>query len=375
MGPLTLLIKPVSGSCNIRCKYCFYFDEMQHRSVKNFGVMCEATLENMVKKSFDFASGVVTFAFQGGEPTLAGLDYYRTFISLVKKYNTRGLRVNYSLQTNGLNLHSEWMDFFKENNFLIGVSLDGTEEIHNRYRIDQGGEGTWSRVLDGVNLLKESGIPFNILCVVNRYVAVKGEEVYKNLKKLDLRYLQFIPCMDEMGPGNKRYIPEPQEYGEFLVKIFDLFEKDIYERRFVSIRYFDNLLSLLAGYSPEACSMQGVCSANTVVEADGSLFPCDFYVLDQWGLGNINTSSIKESRDNPVMERFLSQSRNVHHRCQKCPWVRLCRGGCRRYRDHSSGGSLKHNYYCQGFKHFFKGRADSLVRLYNYVILHPLKEV
>lgn len=375
MGPLTLLIKPVSSSCNMRCKYCFYFDQADHREIDNYGVMSDSTLKAIVKKSFDYSTGEVSFAFQGGEPTIAGIDYYKRFLLLVDKYNTKGLRVNLSIQTNGLNLNNDWAEFLSKNRFLVGLSLDGDRNIHNANRVDFRGNGTYNKVIKASELLREYNIDFNILSVVTKVLARSAEKVYQSFKDRDFRYIQFIPCIGDIHGEVRDYSLGYEDYGNFLVKVYDLWERDIYNRRFVSIRYFDNLLLILANYQPEACSMRGACSPNLLVESDGSLFPCDFYALDKWNIGNINSLSIEDAFTSSVLKSFISSSTEIGDECNSCKYLRICRGGCRRYKSQKNSDYPGENYYCKSFKYFFRNRLNSLVELYKYVRENPLTEV
>lgn len=171
MKNLNLLIKPASSSCNLRCRYCFYYDVADNREVKNYGIMNDDTLENMVKKVFDDVEYSANFAFQGGEPTMAGIEFFEKFHKFVEKYNTKKIIVNFSLQTNGTLLNKKWLELFKKHNYLIGLSLDGNKEMHDTFRIDAKGEGTFSRVLKAAKMMKKAEVEFNILCVVNKLIA------------------------------------------------------------------------------------------------------------------------------------------------------------------------------------------------------------
>ena len=170
MPPISVLIKPASSLCNMRCKYCFYADITDNREVKSYGIMSEETLENLIKKAFEYASGSATFAFQGGEPTLAGLDFYRKLLQLEQKYNVKKIPVQNAIQTNGYVIDEEWAKFLAENKFLVGLSLDGTRDIHDSLRVDAAGKGTFSRVEKTAKLFKKHGVEFNILCVAYNFV-------------------------------------------------------------------------------------------------------------------------------------------------------------------------------------------------------------
>lgn len=357
---LSLLIKPASGSCNMRCKYCFYHDLAEVRQLRSFGMMSEETLELIVKKAFDFADGIVTFGFQGGEPTLRGLDFFKTLVEYVKKYNLNHLKVQFTLQTNGLVIDDEWAQFLSRNRFLVGLSLDGNKDIHDLHRIDTKGEGTYKRIMNTVSLLKKYRVDFNILCVVTNALARHGAKVYKSLTSSGFKYLQFIPCLDSIGeqPGSNIYSLSPERYGRFLIALFNCWYADIQKGKFISIRMFDNILTMLKGYHPESCDMQGSCSKGTVFEADGSMYPCDFYVMSEWRLGNINEHSFEEMLRKPKADRFVSISQNIVDNCRRCDFKAICRGGCRRYKEPVIEGEPLRNYFCESYRMFYSYSLD-----------------
>ena len=199
MGPLTLLIKPASGSCNMRCKYCFYADEAENREVASYGMMSDATLEAVVRFGLENARGACTFAFQGGEPTLAGLDFYRRLVAMQRAHNTRGLRVYNTIQTNGYLIDREWADFLARERFLTGLSLDGGKDVHDLYRVDARGEGTFARVMRAAQTLAAAGAEFNILTVVTAQTARSIGKIYGFFKRNHFRYQQYIACLDPIG--------------------------------------------------------------------------------------------------------------------------------------------------------------------------------
>lgn len=354
MPPLNFLIKPASGSCNLRCRYCFYHDVGGNRAVQSYGMMSAETLELLIRKALEEAEGSCAFGFQGGEPTLAGLDFFRKAVELQKRYNTRGLAISNAIQTNGLLLDVEWADFLAENRFLVGLSLDGTKELHDRNRLDPAGKGTYARVLKTAQLLKARGVEFNILTVITRDSAKRADSLYRFFRRCGFDWLQFIPCLDPLGQGRGScaYSLTAEEYGAFLKRLFDCWYRDVKAGRFVYIRYFENLVGMLLGNPPESCGMSGRCVIQNVVEADGSVYPCDFYALDQWKLGNIRTGSVREMMESRTARRFLEAAREVPEKCRSCRYYPICRGGCRRDRE-AAGGVLGLNDFCPAFETFF----------------------
>lgn len=352
----TILIKPVSGLCNMRCDYCFYCDEMEKREVASYGMMSEDTLKNIVKKAIRQAHGEICFAFQGGEPTLRGIDFFRKAVELERHFNRDHIRVINTIQTNGLGLDEEWCRFFYENDFLVGVSVDGTEAIHDKYRHDASGEATYERVRRNVELLEKHKVEYNILTVVTASVAEHIRDIYGEYKRNGWNYQQYIACLDPMGeePGGRPYSLTPEAYGRFLTELFRMWDKDWRRGKAPYIRQFENYIGILMEYQPEACEQRGVCSVQCVAEADGSAYPCDFYVLDKYRLGDYNKESIQELLDTEAAADFVKESRRHHKDCLECGWYPLCRDGCRRHRIKDEESGLYKNYFCEGYRAFFE---------------------
>ena len=355
MPPLHVMIKPVSGACNLHCRYCFYADEMHHRGQAVYPPMTQKTLEAVVRRTLIHADGAVTFMFQGGEPTLAGLPFYEALIAFVQRYNGRHLPVQYALQTNGYALSDEMIVFFARHGFLLGVSLDGIAPVHDAQRIAAAGEPTYERVRGTLDRLQTAGVPFNVLCVVNEQAAAHAREIYEALAPY--RYIQFIPCLDALD-GQTHQLSE-EAYLSFLQTVFDLYERDWRRGHPVSIRSLDNWLQMLLGMPPESCAMNGTCSLQYVVESDGSVYPCDFYALDEWRLGNLNETSLLRISRTDTAKRFIGASLAVPEACRACRWYRLCRNGCRRERDPDTGL----NRWCGVMQRFWTRNAERAAQM------------
>lgn len=353
---MTIMIKPASGACNLRCKYCFYADEMKNRTQPFLGYMSEETLEILVKKVMERVSREAVFVFQGGEPTLAGLDFFRKLIEFQNKYAPASVTVRNSIQTNGILLDEEWCRFLKANEFLVGISLDGTKYLHDRFRVDRQGEGTWLKVMRVIERLKKHEISYNVLTVVNSSNARKIRKIYDYFLKNDIVYQQYILCLEPLENGEEKteYGLTPNEYGEFLKNLFDLWYLDWKKGKYIYIRQFENLVGMCMGCVPESCNMRGVCSRHFVVEADGGVYPCDFYVLDQWKLGNIRDHSFEEIEIRRDQLEFVQISAQHPEECRTCKWYSVCRNGCRREREHSLEGMPGKNMYCEGYKSFLE---------------------
>ncbi len=362
MPSIGVLIKPASGSCNLRCKYCFYHSVTEMRRVKSYGFMSLETLETIVRKALGSADGHCVFAFQGGEPTLVGLDFYRELIKLQKKHNLKRVNIQNAIQTNGMLIDDDWARFLAENHFLVGLSLDGPKDIHDNMRTDISGKGSYTKAMEAVRLFNKHHTQYNILTTVNANVARHAEKVYRFFRKNGFDYLQFIPCLDPLGeePGGHDYSLTPEKYARFLKAIFDLWYEDVIKGEPVSIRHFDNLVGMLVGRAPEECGMMGVCGCQFVIEADGSVYPCDFYVLDEWRLGNIRDMGFEELKLSERAGRFVEVSQNKARECAGCRWFYLCRGGCRRSREPFAEGKPALNYFCPAFKELFEYAAPRL---------------
>lgn len=225
MPNISLLVKPASSLCNLRCRYCFYEDEAAHRSQASMGRMTPDTAHRMIGQALEAAGprGSLQVMFQGGEPTLAGLDFFRDFVAEVARQNTGHIPVGYAIQTNGLALDEAWAAFLAEQGFLVGVSLDGDKALHDAFRVDAAGRGSWSRVQKNLALLQRAGVECNLLCVVTKRCAKRAVSVYHALQKTGVGYLQFIPCLDPLGEarGQRHWSLTPRDYGDFLCALFD----------------------------------------------------------------------------------------------------------------------------------------------------------
>ncbi len=351
MPPINLLIKPASSACNMRCSYCFYNAIAQNRENAFEGMMSLDTLETIVKEALETAEGHCSFAFQGGEPTLRGLDFYKSLIVMVKKYNQKKLSVNYAIQTNGILIDDQWATFLAENHFLVGLSLDGPEEIHNLNRRMQNDDVSYNNVIKAARLMTKHKVDFNILCVVTGRGAKRIEKIYNFFKKQGYQYIQFIPCLEplETKRGTSDFSLSIKEFEAYLITLFDLWYNDFVKGKYISIRHIDNLINMIRGIPPELCSMTGCCTVQYVVEGDGGVYPCDFYVYDHWRLGTIGKDSLVEMRNNDIAKRFIEESFVLPAKCASCIHLSLCRNGCRRDRVEEE----KINYYCEAWENFF----------------------
>jgi uncharacterized protein len=362
---ISILIKPASSLCNLSCKYCFYKDVAINRESYSNGIMTETTVDNIIKKALTPSNKVVSFAFQGGEPTLAGLSYFQSFVKKVKENNIYNSTIRYSIQTNGYTVDEAWAEFFKDNDFLVGISIDGPKDINDELRTFQGFKGTFNRVLKSTNILKEYNVPFNILCVLTAFNAKHINKVYNFYKKQGFSYLQFIPCLEPLGSeeSTDKYSLQNNDYTHALNTLFKLYKNDYFNGNYTSIRLFDNYIQMLLGEAPENCGVAGICSCYFVVESNGDTYPCDFYSIDKYKLGNINENTFFEMRETDIAINFIEESKNLDSKCLNCKHFRLCRGGCKRYRTSIGTKDVPFNYFCESYYNFFEKNTKDLIEM------------
>jgi uncharacterized protein len=358
-----ILVKPAGPDCNMGCTYCFYSSTCSLFGDTKTHRMSRAVLEEMIRQVMAQSGGEVSIGWQGGEPTLMGREFFETAVGLETRFG-RGKVVGNGLQTNGILIDRAWARFFKQYSFLIGLSIDGPEHVHDHYRLTKRGKGSWSRVTDSARLMLNEGVSVNALTVVNDYSARFPREIYEFHKGLGLTYMQFIPCveMDPERPGTiAAFSVSPEDYGLFLCAVFDLWRSDFVDGvPTTSIRFFESLLFAYAGFPVPECTLAGECGPYVVVEHNGDVYSCDFFVDPSFRLGNIMEGSLSEMLNSPDQRRFGKQKADLPQSCSACEWVSVCRGGCTKDRVHNPSDA-KANYLCGGFKVFF-AHADADLR-------------
>jgi uncharacterized protein len=349
----SILVKPASAVCNLDCEYCFYLD----RAADPYADLAERTmslemLERLVDGFMFYSWPNSAFAFQGGEPTLAGLAFFETLVRFQQHYGRNGHNVSNSIQTNGILLDKSWCELFRGYRFLIGLSLDGPEEIHDRYRFNKAGHGTASKVVDAVRLLQTEKIEFNVLCVVSKANVAKAREVFQFFRKLGIDYLQFIPLAEFNPDGSPMpFTITADEYGAFLCEIFDLWWP---ERHNLGVRGFENIAEALAGRRPGTCTMHKSCDSYAVVEYNGDVYPCDFFVEKPWKLGNIGTDTWNEIARRQRRAGFAAKKSVPHAECAVCEYQNVCHGGCPKLRHGPNRSFEDLDYFCGAYKQIFK---------------------
>lgn len=375
-----LMLKPAGALCNLACDYCFFSHKTDMLQSKR--VMSQEVLERLIKSYIDSQKDeVVVFTWQGGEPTLAGLDFYKRVVELQHKYCPKGKHVENDLQTNGTLLNDEWFRFLQENRFLVGLSIDGPPHLHNKCRKTHAGHGTAEKVLETAAALREYGINFNTLTAVNRYNSEHPLEVYHYLRDvIQSQHIQFLPVVEtrefeSTAPGywnwNEMTAADewehmvtpwsvrPMPYGKFLTEIFR--EWYTYDRGKCFIYLFESLLGVWVGYASSLCVMAEECGKAMALDTNGALYSCDRFCYPEYRLGNIMKSSLESMAGSPKQQIFGKLKRALPPMCQACEFLFACHGGCPKNRfaltpEREPGL----NYLCEGWRYFLRAVSPEL---------------
>ena len=364
------MAKPIGPLCNLDCTYCFYLEKEKLFGVHERFAMPDPVLEAFIRQTIENEQGEeVRFAWQGGEPTLLGVGYFQKVVALQAKY-AQGKTVRNAIQTNGTLLDAAWGEFLREQSFLVGISLDGPRELHDRYRVDKKQQPTFDRVMAGLEVLKAHRVEFNTLTVVNRENAKHPQKVYQFLKEIGSSYLQFIPLVerlaDETGlarppqPGSDGFVPvtewsvEAADYGQFLIRIFEDWVRNDVGKIFVQT--FDVALGNWMGLGSSLCIFAEKCGSAVALEHNGDLFSCDHYVYPNYRLGNLLNQSLGEMVNSPAQQAFGSQKRDaLPDYCRSCEVRFACNGECPKNRFlETPDGKPGLNYLCAAYKSFFQ---------------------
>ena len=387
-GPVSfnIMLKPAGSLCNLDCHYCYYLDKAEIYGGRE-PKMDEAMLETVVRE-YIAANDVpeVMFNWHGGEPLVLGLDFYRKAMEFQRRY-ADGKQVRNTLQTNGTLLTREWADFFRDNGFLLGISLDGPKDIHDKYRKDKGGQPTFDRVMRGLQLLRDRDVAFNTMSTVNNVSEGRGLEVYQFLKSVGSRYMQFMPVVEHVkypadASGKVRktarpYIVDPATegaqlagwsvsalgFGTFMCDIFDWWVRNDVGTYYVNL--FDATLANWCGVRPGTCAYDRTCGGNSVIEHNGDLYPCDHFVYPKYLLGNIRDTSIRTMMESPEQARFGIDKRNsLPTKCFRCKYLHACNGECPKHRfNRTEAGDTGLNALCAGYYKFYDHVAPYMEKM------------
>ena len=369
------MVKPIGSACNLDCNYCYYRDKSEIYNGK-MPLMSEQLLEEYIKQYLQGASQKqVSFCWHGGEPLMAGLPFYRKAIEIQQKY-CGDKEIENTLQTNGILLNEEWCRFFRDNNFLIGISLDGPQDIHDAFRRDCGGAPTYAKVMAAVELMARTGVEYNILTTVNSRSEERGTEVYKFLRSLG-NFIQFLPVVEyvRMRDGKRPLIVSPDEedaveapwsvsaagYGRFMCEVFDEWIKYDVGKYFVQL--FDVTLANWCGVQPGLCSFCETCGDGLLVEHNGDVYSCDHFVYPEYRLGNIMEKTLTAMYSSDDQQAFGRDKREaLPMECKRCNYYFLCRGECPKHRfEYAANGEPYKNVLCEGYKMFFR-HSDPYMR-------------
>ncbi len=394
--PFTVMTKPIGARCNINCSYCYYLEKQRlYPAEKKFRMspeVLERYIRALITTSTEAGMRDVTFAWQGGEPTMLGVRYFERVVALQERYRPEGVTIRNALQTNGMLLDEGWGRFLARHRFLVGISIDGPKKVHDRYRHDRAGRGSFEAVMRGLEVLQNHKVEHNALCVVHRHNAAKGHEIYRFLTGLGLDYLQFIPIVERSSDGEALtgapqmgeepgatvtpWSVAPRAYGKFLCDVFDTwFKRDIGK---VFVQHFDVQLGLWLGGPPSICVFAETCGNGLALEHNGDLYACDHYVYPDFRLGNIMQTPMADLVWSDRQAAFgQDKMDSLTRQCQSCTHRFACNGGCPKHRFAiSRDGEAGHNYLCEAFQIFHHHAGPRLTKMARLVKLgRPAAEV
>ena len=359
--PFHLMIKPAGAACNLACKYCYYLEKTAFYPGSAMR-MDEDTLARVTEAYLRVnPAPEVVFGWQGGEPLLLGIDFFRRALELQAQYARPGQRVQNALQTNGTLITDEWTEFFAEQHFLIGISIDGPAELHDAYRQDRGGGATHAKVVAGLERLLQHGVETNALVTVNRANAGHPLDVYHHLTELGLAHLQFIPIVERESPHSRKttdWSVRPQAYGEFLCTIFQHWTRHDVGQVFVQL--FESALNVWLGGPPTLCVFQPTCGRALAVEHTGDLYACDHFVYPEYQRGTVNAETLQSLIDGPDQRAFGREKSNLPAECRRCPVLRFCGGDCPKHRLRPAEDGIPISHLCPAYQRFFTESGEIL---------------
>ena len=363
-SPQGVMWKTVSEDCNLACDYCYY-SSCQGKPGSTIRRIDDKVLETFIQKYMAVASGAASFAWQGGEPLLAGKDFFERVVALQVMYAPPHTVISNSVQTNGTLIDEEWAAFFRRYSFLLGVSLDGPQAIHDKRRVTGSGAGSYKAVMRGIDYLRQAGVDFNILTVVHEDNVHEAAALMQFYVEQQFTHVQFIPCMDFRSqdvdaPG--RYVITPEQYGQFLCEAFDIWYNE--GNPLFSVRMFDNVLQAEVGMEPEMCIHRSSCPQTLILEQNGDAYPCDFFIHERYKLGNVATDELQHILNHPGWQQFLQMKQDMPAACRQCEYERYCHGGCPRNRIGQGWEISEHtDYFCASYRMLYAHTAEQIRHL------------
>lgn len=361
--PLYVMVKPAGSHCNLACEYCYYLEKKKLYPNEQKMVMSDELLEKFTQEFIEAQTmNQVCFQWHGGEPLMRPLSFYKKALQLQKRYG-RGRQIDNTIQTNGTLLTDEWCRFLKENNFLVGVSIDGPQEFHDEFRRSRLGKPSWRDVMKGINLLNKHGVQWNAMAVVNDFNADYPLDFYNFFKEIGAHYIQFTPIVERMCEGRLANMHDtdapladfsvtPKQWGDFLCTIFDEWYKQDVGKYFIQL--FDATLANWCGVTPGVCTYGEKCGHAACMEFNGDVYSCDHLVFPEFKLGNIHEKTLVEMLYGEEQRQFGHIKQNLPQQCLECKWKFACNGECPKNRFVRIGeGQPPLNYLCSGYKQFF----------------------
>lgn len=361
----SLLFKTVSESCNLSCDYCYYMKPTSEVKVPNH--MEYWKLKKLIKEYMMYNRGIASFIWQGGEPLLAGLDFFNEVISFEVEFAPPNTFISNAIQTNGTLINEKWAKFLKFYNFLVGVSLDGPRDIHDSRRNFNNGNGSFDAVMRGLNILENYGVDYNILTVVHRGNISRTNALMDFYKQNRFKWIQFLPAMkfNSHNPESPaKYEINAHEYGQFLRETFDWWFKEFMRNATppFSIRFFDDVLSTYINDDPGFCVISKECINTLIIEQNGDIFPCDFFMSDRWKLGNIGSDDLESITKSDTYKEFRHLKLVLSDKCNTCKWKNKCYGGCPRNRNYRNN-EYNIDYFCEAYYDFYEYTRERMKQL------------
>ncbi len=369
--PVYVMLKPVGSICNLACEYCYYLEKGKFYPEAKQTVMSEQLLEKFIKEYLECQTQPeVLFTWHGGETLMRPISFYKKALELQRLYG-RGRQIDNCIQTNGTLLNDEWCRFFKENNFLVGISIDGPQEFHDEYRRNKQGLPSFYKTMKGLELLKKHGVEYNAMAVVNDYNVDYPLEFYRFFKSIGCHYIQFAPIVERLGNHNDgtlltapkessdaielaEFSVDPVKWGKFLCTLFDEWLKEDVGTYYIQL--FDSTLANWVGAQPGVCTLARTCGHAGVMEFNGDVYACDHFVFPEYKLGNIHTQTLTEMMYSQRQMKFGADKQEaLPTQCKGCEYLFACNGECPKNRFmHTANGEPGLNYLCKGYKKFFQ---------------------
>ncbi len=370
LQPFHIMAKPVCGVCNLDCRYCYYTmkPDALYPGVDRAGFrMTDEVLESYVRQNLACQGERVEFGWQGGEPMLAGLDFYRRAVDLQKQYAREDQTVTNAFQTNGTLITDEWCALLKDEGFLVGISIDGPKQVHDAFRLDRAGQGSFDRAWAGLERLQAAGVEYNVLATLNRATVAHGANIYRFLVNRGVQYVQFIPILERL-PGSDEptaFSCGGQAYGRFMLDVFEQWAaRDVGK---VSVRFIDTCIHQILFGRASTCCQSERCAAAHVLEWNGDLYACDHFVYAEWKLGNITETPLEDLVRSDRLAAFAALKTDLPGACRDCEFLPLCHGGCPKHHRPIGTDPARWNHFCEGYKLFYREALPELRRIAEYL--------